>query len=150
MSGATWDFSAPLGGAPAAAAVAVDYKALKRQATALAQQQDHVQAATLNERAADAAKAAGDAEVARAGYSSHAGCLFALGQWEQALAASDKAVEADMRHWAGWANRGAALHRQGRYDDEAQTYQKALDRKPPAAGQLQAICENLQLARDEW
>ena len=89
-------------------------------------------AAPLFDKAADAAKTAGDATSAAVWYSYQAQCLFVLHLYKPVLAASDKAIEADNTFWGGWYYRGSALGKLGRAAAAAaQSVQEALNRDPP-------------------
>ena len=109
----------------------VDYMALSDQADALLfEQEDYARAAPLFGQAADAAKAAGNAANAAVCYNRQALCLDLLWQHEPAVAASDKAIEADRTDWRTWNTRGVVLSAilLGRHADAAESFQEALDR----------------------
>jgi tetratricopeptide (TPR) repeat protein len=52
------------------------------------------------------------------------------GRLEDALAALDRALEADARYTAAWCNRAVVLERMERPDDAARSYEKALEIDP--------------------
>ena len=121
-------------------------KPLSKQALALFKQGDFVHAGPLFEKAADAAKAAGDAGYAARGYTNLANCLRKQGQLEQMLVAGDKAIEADRTHWSGWFARGRALLHLERYDEAAESLQEALDRNPEAE-HVESVRSGLEWAK---
>ena len=89
-------------------------------------------AATLYAQAGDEARETGDVGSTPARYTNQAEYLKQLERWEQALAASEKAIKADNAFWSGWAQRGNALFYLRRWDEAADSCQQALNRNPPA------------------
>lgn len=56
--------------------------------------------------------------------------LSALGRFEAALRAYNKALEYAPRYASGWYNKGVILHRLKRYDEAAAAYRKAIQIRP--------------------
>ena len=75
------------------------------------------------------------------------GCdLYALEQYEKAIAAFDKVIEFDSEHFEAWFNRAAILHRLERYEEAIVALEKAvsLNKNDPIAW------ANLGWALGEW
>jgi len=119
------------------------------------------QAAALYERCGDMALTVGEKDEreyeAESPLRQHAAtCYYAQAislseakRYEDALAASEQATDADKTGWSGWDARGWALFNLKRYDEAADSYKKALDRSPPAKQAVnilryQAQAENKQ------
>ena len=114
----------------AQAAAAAD--ALRKQAQAAYDQEQFEDAATLFGQAGDAAREAGLVESPTVCYAKQAGSLIHLERYELALAVSEQAIDLDKALWNGWGARGNALLLLERWDEAADSFQHALDRKPPA------------------
>ncbi|MGB7442146.1 MAG: tetratricopeptide repeat protein [Coleofasciculaceae cyanobacterium] len=56
--------------------------------------------------------------------------LYQLGQYEEALASYEKALEIKPDLHEAWYNRGVALYKLGRYEEAIASYEKALEIKP--------------------
>ena len=92
--------------------------------------------------------AGGEAEHAASCYTSQASCSIHLKQYDQALAASDQAIEVDKTYWRGWRNRGDALGWLVRWDEAADSYQQSRNRSPPSE-EVAEICESLKFAKQQ-
>jgi len=101
--------------------------------------------------AAEAAQAAGNAAAAATCYREQTIGLIKLQQHDQALVASDKAMEADNTCWESWDARGLVLLLGGRHEEAVGSLEKAFDRNPPVDGmladQLQANRHNVKAAQ---
>lgn len=59
------------------------------------------------------------------------GCdLYALEQYEKAIAAFDKVIEFDSEHFEAWFNRAVILHRLERYEEAIASYTKVIEINP--------------------
>ncbi len=56
--------------------------------------------------------------------------LFERGQYEEALASYDKAIEQNPNYPTGWFNRGLALCQLGQYEEAITSYDKAIEQNP--------------------
>ncbi|MGD9779610.1 tetratricopeptide repeat protein, partial [Methanomethylovorans sp.] len=56
--------------------------------------------------------------------------LNALGRYEEALQACDKAIEIDPNYLYAWSHKGFALYGLGRYDEALQAYDKCIELDP--------------------
>jgi tetratricopeptide (TPR) repeat protein len=80
-------------------------------------------------------------------YCQHGNCLFQAGEYDEAIAAYDRAIELHPEFYQAWNNRGSTCFRLKRYYEAIENFDRALSLKPDYA-QAQQNRELALLASD--